>query len=473
MRLSEPMEKSGFFWLPEDAENQVPAILRISKTGEVTLEVICFSDPNFGPYVFKERRLGDTPDEDIITSIDRIVGIIDDGLITLDDCFYVNPLGHWLGETSTSIIHAHFAFIGFHFEEGEEVTLSKLTFSVEGLDEWLLISGIRRYHNLEEKSVSIHFDLPQEIAFHLPDGIELKLTFSWYTHDVTNVTEARITQKAYISLVSEKLRPVEYFLDLVFKLHNFLCFAIDKTVSLDSIIGYSSEKAQIEVYYQSTPFSEEKSKIYLPDMLFSYRGLADQIEEILTKWLESYKIYEPAFNLYFASVSSGQRYMEWKFLSLSQGIETLHRRNYKETQMSEEEFKNLVDTILQTIPQDRKDWMARKLKYANELSLRKRIKQMIEPFKNLFGNQKKCRSFIDKVVDTRNYLTHYDSGLATKAASGEGLWKLCMKLEALFQLHFLQLIEMDLESIRSIVNENYALRNKLGLEDQEPSEESV
>ena len=38
MRLSEPIEKHGFFWLPEDTENQVPGILRISESGGITLK---------------------------------------------------------------------------------------------------------------------------------------------------------------------------------------------------------------------------------------------------------------------------------------------------------------------------------------------------------------------------------------------------------------------------------------------------
>jgi len=98
---------------------------------------------------------------------------------------------------------------------------------------------------------------------------------------------------------------------------------------------------------------------------------------------------------------------------------------------------------------------------------------MVKPFKDLFGNEKERGSFIRKVVDTRNYLTHYDSGLETKAASRESLQELCMKLEALFQLHFLRLIGMDSESIKSIANKNPTLCHKLGLEYQTPSEELV
>ena len=474
MRLPEPIEEHGFFWLPEDAENQVPGILRISESGDVTLEVICFSDPDFGPYVFKEHRLGDAPEEDIIASIDRIVGIIDGGLITLDDCFYGDPIGHWLGETPTSIIHAHFAFIGYHFGEGEDVTLSRLTFSVEGLDDWLSISGIHMDHVYDGRELGtsiIHFRPPKEIVLNLPDGIELRFTFQAFATGriFSPITEAGIRQKAYISLTSKRLRPINDFLELAFKLQNFLSFAIDETVSLDSVVGYMTQEkggyeASTQVYYQSLPYSETKPKIHGRNMLFLYGNVESELEDILDGWLKNYKTSEPAFNLYFTSKSGAHKYLDGNFLSLVQGIETLHRRNSQETPMPEDEFSNLVDAMLRNVPDDKKELMKGRLKYANELSLRNRLREMIKPFEKFFGDNDERRSFIDKVVSTRNYLTHYDSELVSKAASGNDLWMLYTKLEALFQLHFLRLIGIKDESISAIVEGNFALRNKLGIE---------
>lgn len=474
MRLSEPIEKQGFFWLPDDAENPVPGILRISKSGEVTLEINYFYDPMLD--ALNKRPLGYPPNGSEDRHINRIVGIVDNGDITLDKCIYVNWNKKLLGGVSTSTIHAARAFIGVNYNDGD-ITFSKLEFSVEGLDEWLSISGIQPENN------SIHFCPPKEIALNLPDGIELKFLFS-LTHSLS-FTEAHITQKADISLKSKKLRSLEDFLDLVFKLHNFLCFAIDKTVSIDSITGYSKEQTQeigdgqkienpIKIYYRSKPHSEVKPKVHQHDMLLGYWGVADQLEEILTKWIKNYDTSKPSFDLYFATMSGGQKYLEGKFLSLAQGIETLHRRNFQGTRMPDDEFRNLIDTILNAVPDDgQRQWIDEKLKYSNELSLRNRIKQMIEPFKDLFGNSRKRNSFIGKVVDTRNYLTHFDSSLENKAASGEDLWKLYRKLEALFQLHFLRLMGIDDNAIKSMVNENFALRDKIGLEYQNPSEESV
>ena len=485
MRLSESIEKTGFFWLPEEPKNRLPGVLRISESGKITLKISYSLDlsedatkkfpPGFPLEGLEDRNLN------------RVVGIIDNDLITLDECFYKDGNTSLTGGVSTSTIYANRAFIGVNYDEKEKISFSEIIFSVDGLDEWLLVSGFQVEPSWKEngglENVSIHFSPPEEISFNLPDGVELKFTFSW-SWPSPNSTEVRINQKAYISLKSKELRPIEYFLDLVSKLHNFLCFAIDKTVSLDSVTCYSSEITQeiwgekkdeipIKVYYRSIPYSEIEPEVHWPDMLFSYRNIADKIEKILTKWLESYEIYEPAFNLYFASMFSGQKYLEWKFLSLAQGIETLHRRSSQYTEMPDEEFIKLKRSILEGIPENKKDWLEARLKYANELSLRKRIKQMIKPFKDLFGNGRQRDSFIGKVVDTRNYLTHYDSRLETKAASRESLWELCMKLEALFQLHFLWLIGMDIESIKSIVNENSTLRDKIGLEYQELSEESA
>lgn len=473
MRLSEPIEKHGFFWLPGDAENQVPGVLRISESGEVILEVSYLFDYRLDSR--NKHRLGSPLDKSEDRNINRIVGIIEGDFITLDECVYVSGRQDLSGGVSTSTIRANFAFIGVNYDREKEVTFSELTFSVDGLDEWLSISGFQTEHGREDISTSIHFSSPQEIVFNLSDSIELKFTFSssWTLPFIPNFTEARITQKAHMSLVSKELRPFEDFLNLVFKLNNFLCFAINKTVSIDSITGYSSEITEeiregqkseipIKIYYRSDPYSETKPEVYQRDMLFCYPDISDQCEGILTKWIKNYEIAEPAFNLYFSCRSGVHKYLDGKFLLLAQGIETLHRRNSQETQMPEDEFRNLIDTILNAVPDDeQRRWIDEKLKYANELSLRKRMGQMIEPFKDLYGNKKERNSFISKVVDTRNYLTHYDKGLINRMAQEEDLITLYLKLEALFQLHFLKIIGMKIESIYSIINKNRDLNYKL------------
>ena len=479
MRLFEPIEKSGFFWLPADVNNRLPGILRISKLGEVKLEVSGFSPDPLNPF---SSRLLDAP---LLGPrykfFSRIVGIVGKNeRITLEECSFVDGVSHLDGGLWGTTFRANRAFVGSIYGDRQDVTFSKINFSVEGLDEWLGISGIHTDYNWNEKRIFIDFKFPEDIALQLPDEMEMNFVFTWALSPLSSVTtEASITQKAYISLRSRELRPLDDFVDLIFKLRDFFCFAMDKTVALESITGYSKDITQsirngeedkileipIKIYYRSLPYSEEKPKVRRFDMLFLYRrDVENELEKILEGWLKNYGNSEPAFNLYFASKSGINGYLESLFLSLIQGIETLHRRNSQETKRPNEEFEQLRNRIFENVPEDAKKWLEEKLKYANELSLRQRLRRMIKPFERFFGNKGEQDSFISKVVNTRNYLTHYDDSLARQAADENDLWMLYRKLEALFQLHFLRLVGMENESIISIVRQNTALKDKLGIE---------
>ena len=150
---------------------------------------------------------------------------------------------------------------------------------------------------------------------------------------------------------------------------------------------------------------------------------------------------------------------ETKFLTLVTGLEVYHRRTSDEKEMDDAEFDELVKVLIENCPEEKRDWLDGKLMFANEIVLRKRIKGLIEPFKDLFGNKEKRKKLINRIVDTRNYLIHYDQRLKTKAAEGLDLQILCQKMEVLFQLHFLQLIGFSQKEISSIVN--HQLRWKL------------
>jgi hypothetical protein len=120
--------------------------------------------------------------------------------------------------------------------------------------------------------------------------------------------------------------------------------------------------------------------------------------------------------------------------------------------MDEGEFKALVTEILLGCPAGKKDWLKDRLIYGNEINLRKRIKKIIEPFKELIGDPKSRKKLITNIVDTRNYLTHFDKSSKHKAISGGDLAFLCFKMEALLQLHFLQVLGFTKSEISVVLN---------------------
>lgn len=459
MRIQEPIKEPGYFWLPTQPDARLPGTLHISEACEITLEIIgVFGDPF--------ATLAEA------NSLSRIVGLIRSEYITLDSCAYKKKNLRF-GGISKSIITARFAFFGVAYDDNEAITFSKFAFSVEGLDEWLAITGLKIAHNSDDMSASIQYDRPKDIPLQLPGDIGLTFSFGYsMSGGGTEFKEAKISQKASILLLSKTEKPIEDFLSLVFKINNFICFAIDKTVSLDDVTGFSQhftrdrgdgtpQQLSVQIYYGSIPNAEAKPKIHWSDMLFRYDQVNQGLEELLSKWFANYETSEPAFNLYFAYKSGAQRYIDGRFLSLAQGIETLHRRNSTKTLMPPAEFKQLVQTVLGSCPSEKKQWLNARIAYGNELPLRQRLTEMIEPFQSLHGTEEERMAFIENVLDTRNYLTHYDEKLSNKAATGVPLWQLCMKLEALFQLHFLRLMGLPDTLIKTLATENESIKWKL------------
>jgi len=90
------------------------------------------------------------------------------------------------------------------------------------------------------------------------------------------------------------------------------------------------------------------------------------------------------------------------------------------------------------------------LEYANEVSLRQRLRELTQPFESLFSGS--TNTLINDAVTTRNYLIHYDDSLKSKACAGPQLWGLCQKLEALFQLQLLGLLGLGPSEITKLTN---------------------
>ena len=466
MRLDEPIETSGFFWLPEEQDVRVPGHLHVSESGEARLE-IQFEVPSPG---WRNVINGMSVDGG---GVARVLGIaVGQGAITLDECLVRNIRVSGTPSTRLTLL-ARYAFIGCNYEAGEEVNFTEFTFSVEGIDEWLGVSGIDVQFDSETMKTVVEARAPEEISINLHDGVVLTFKFGMTFPSMTaTITDARVIQQTFASLATDEPRPLDYFISLATKVRNFLRLAIGQPVSMESTIGYTPDlvrddgaggehKVPIRVYYMQTGNSDKKQEVQWLRMLFLYKEVGEQIGEILANWLHSYDVFGAALDVYFTAMSNTSQYLEVEFLQRIQGIETLHRRSSPEAEMPEEEFGEILDSVLSACPVNRQEWLKGRLRYANEPSLRRRLRTMIEPFERFFGDARQQNTFIAKVMVTRNYLTHYDRTLETQAAKGRTLWELTGGLEALFQLHLLRSIGFDGGRIDRSLQRPSSLRSRL------------
>ena len=290
--------------------------------------------------------------------------------------------------------------------------------------------------------------------------------------DIGNTTsrgpwERGVSQKAYFELASENALEFKQFLSVAYKIVDLLSFTINETVHLDSMSATSHEiiknpgdSAPITIYAPSVfYYSKDQPKIDRNRMLFGFSDIRDNAEGMINKWIESYEDYRNAFDLYFLAQLKPQLSLEVKFLTLAQGLEVYHRKPNEDNEIDEE----LVASLIDCCPEDKQKWLKNRLEYPDRISLRERVKELINSFKEIFGNSKERNKLAYKIAVTRNYLTHYDPKSEPNAAKGEDLHVLCLKMELLFELHFLKITGFTPEKIQSIADKCHKLRWKRSL----------
>lgn len=453
MRILEQYKKYGYFWLPTNESRKIPGILTISDGGTIELEVIGLFDEN------------------VEIELNRIIGHVeDDGLITLEKCFY-RRYNYQLGGIYKSLVHVNYVLSGVAYDKDEKITFNTACFSVEGLDEWLAITGTTISRDNESKITTIRYTPQNEIIYNLKNGLKLHIYFIYTCPTSPNITENKIIQKAYFKISSDEAKELLDFITLMSQITYLICLAVDETVTIHDVSVRSNEIVTefpngkkrlipIKLYYPSKPFSENIPRVRIDRMLFRFQQVSENTESIINRWLEAYEIIKPALGLYFSAVTETHKYLDGKFLALAQGLETYHRRTSSETVMEQEEFERIKNLLLRSVPEEHKDWLEGRLMHGNEINLRRRIKKIIEPYSSYIGNNEDRNKIIQGIVNTRNYLTHYSEELEKKSVKDNDLAILCQKMEAIFQLLFLQQLGFTKPQIQEMLTSNYKLQQK-------------
>jgi hypothetical protein len=466
MRVHDTLVRSGYFWRAGKEDQKASGTLTISDGGKVSLEILgSFSGPT--------GTLEDIHDETMM--IGRVVGQIEkEGPVTLEHCHYLKR-SFAFGGVTKSQVKATWAVVGVSFAPEDEISFDEYYVSIEGLEEWLRLSGTSLEFDEVPHAFILRYQRPNPVTLYQGAGFSLSAGFGYTMPSMTNIKETSITQQAWLKIATNELKEPVFFRRIAAQVREFLCFALDSTVSVsearasnssitEDVGGGESRAAKMHLYYGSINHLPDPPRIDHLRMLFRYPDIGADTQVIIARWFELYQVVSPAINLYFSARAGAHKFLDGRFLSLAQAVETLHRRTSMETAMEPTEFNELRKALIAAAPGGHKAWVEQKLTFANEISLANRLKRLLEPFKDRFGDKGHRKRLVRAIVDTRNYLTHYDSDSAEKAATGTKLWVLCEKMEALLQLHLLTTMTFSDEQISAICNGPQALKKKLALE---------
>lgn len=399
MRIEENYIKHGYFWLPENKDIKIPGILSISDGGRAELEIIgSFGEKNGFNY--------DEMYDDMY--LKRIIGLVeDDGLIILNKCCYIQKYIPSNENITKSKISSKQVFAGLESIDNEDITFNTFSFSVDCLDEWVNESAFKIDEDFKNGIINILYNLPAKQSLALDNGMKLDLDFSYSLPLFPVITEAKITQRTFFTLKSEEPCNIDLFISLAHKISHLISFAVGETVSIKNVSArkYKENDESVHLYskktkvfYCSTTYTKNIPKCLAWDMLFNFNTIKDNTEEVFNKWINAYENLSPTLFLYFSTKNNSINKIESKFLALAQALETYHRRLSDEKLMADDIYESLLSEIINSCPKEHKNWLYGRLKYGNEITLSKRLKKIIEPFKEYFGNNEQRQKLIKKIV---------------------------------------------------------------------------
>jgi len=421
------LEYQGFWRIPGKPQT-IPGSLKFSGTQGGTLELLGTFDAI--------TQVQDATQHEIIQ------GYTPDGKnITLYKCIRIHTSLSQPGYFTTKY-YVNVIFIGVLFNNSQNITFRSISINFLNLHEWLGLNFLAYKHNKSKKEYVMKYKIPTHRKIPVDDTLSLLIDFNFNVS--TTRTHGTMRQTPYLKLEYNCETHFDEFFRKIYQLQNFLTFSINAAVYPIMVHGFSKKyestfqnqviPTKIEVLFRTHTPKDQKFNPYL--ILFDYTEISRKFKTIIKAWFRYAEKYQSIIDLYFGTFYQHEMYAIHRFLTLINSLEGYHRLRFGErTELPARKYEKMLQGILSKISNRYyKKWLIDELKYANEITLRKRIKEIITRigYIEISGGSK--QQLIDKIVNTRNYYTHYDETLKNKAAKGIELHHLNNKLNIAFQL---------------------------------------
>jgi hypothetical protein len=277
-----------------------------------------------------------------------------------------------------------------------------------------------------------------------------------------SVTEFRITEKQQVELKFSKPLPVAaIMMRYVEPFRRMLSLFAGPEVFVDEVFfGAKGERRKaefVELLEPNRGVGRADRKLIFANALVPYREIESDFPKIVQRWFRYHEQLDAVLNLYFATVFNRHLYSNHEFLFLAQALEVYHARNpnFTRAERPRTEFRQMVKTILSSVPHPLRRWLDEKLRYANEKTLAQRLDDILDRHPSEVATFIPDRAyFTSKVRQTRNYYTHYDEELKRKGkiAEGEELFRIATQMRRLLEISILRDLGIIGTAIRRFIN---------------------
>jgi hypothetical protein len=456
----ERFETTGRWWLPGRDSDQVAGTLRFEPDDQPTLQIVG---------TFREGHLFSAASEEIPI----ILGAADGKAITLYQCHesQIRTVGF---EEPMSTYRARFAFIGTHVESTEAALFDAVAVGYSNLDHWARRSGMS-FSLPKDGSVRLEIQYspldPLEIT--LGDGSKVSVLSEFSTAGDW-ISSVSLHHRTLLGVKPPIAQSIDDYLNgICWYLQTLVTLGVGKPQAITCLKarhaseqGTHATSTEGERFETEVLFAQYQRKDgpapHVLEMLFSLGDLGDALESTVSRWVSRGEELRPIYSLYFGTLFNPSMYVEQRFLSMVQAVESYHRRVYGGRYLDDVLFKRVYDALIAAIPPTNneafKSALKGRLKYHNELALRKRLQDLLEKHGELAAPVLPgSTAFVSEVVDTRNYLTHFDQALKTVAKTGSvELFNLTERLKVLLETCFLLELGLSSSIVKTMIKRSRA-----------------
>ena len=344
-------------------------------------------------------------------------------------------------------------WLGGHISAATVFT--KATFKFTNFDDWLgwqpFKSAVAEGPGGTVGPMTVTLDILPAQNFQLQDNTEVHI--SGTRSGGHKSTSRTLSYTAQLRFQSAQPAPFQHYDSLQQAFKTLLSVFLGKAVYLDEERYATSEVTEMQSYHQqnitSTPEALNNFRIAFPWSL-----VKDGLDSYFKTWLGIHEKARSSLDLYLGTIYNDHSYLESDFLALTQALESLHRRFHPGTYVPDadySEIKQAIGTALGSTPMpmpvDLREALKARIRFGNEFSLRRRLKETIESLDaRLLGlvTKRPPAEFIAKTVDTRNHLTHDPTDLPNRPA-GQALYDLLRQVSLLTRIVILHHIGVSPE----------------------------
>lgn len=350
--------------------------------------------------------------------------------------------------------------VGAHVET--QALYSEIRARIPGLQMWIGRVGVEqsvvrtgdkstsilyRVDALEEERTEIH-SLPATLGW----GIDRQFSGNLVSQIVVNTS-------GHVRIQPQRPQNLEWFFDQLGRLTTLLAFLSGSPMGTDQISAKIADVG-IEVEVLVALREAKYCKHQQPHEFFMLRnGMEADLGNIFSKWFELYDTIAMPSQLALSVLSSEDLWLHVEFLSLMQALEGFHRATMEGLYSSEAAYEEVKRALISAIPStvgfDQRDSLKSRIKYGNEIALRKRLDTLVGrlelPLRKhiLGGDGTVPRSWIH----TRNYYTHWDEASRKQALDGLEMHRAGGRMRHLLRVLYLDLVGVPQSAIaKSLVN---------------------